>query len=350
MPSNKIWNERTRIKMTNSKEIRIEAKTVEAAIVMACVKLGVTQENIEYEVLKQPKTGLMSIFGGKAEIKAWPRKNGGHSSYNEPSRRGGSDNRQGAHREKKNSHSGQVNQSDTRRNDRPQRGSGGGADKNEKQMNGQDRGDRGPQNHRRREQTNHQPREAREAREPRPERVPPPPLSPEVAKEVEIEIRNFCMELCERIAGESVSVSTTLTEERLQVEIDNPTISAMIKDQNKFVESLEHLLRKKPKHLKQDLPFRIFVDGIGARKGREEEIARVAKEKADQVSETGQKIILDYRSAADRKIVHMTLEHDDRVYTKSIGAGAGRKLLILPSRGQKKNRFEQEETNVQEEV
>ena len=92
---------------------------------------------------------------------------------------------------------------------------------------------------------------------------------------------------------------------------------------------------KKPRNLKQELPFRIFIDAQGSRKGREEELARIAKEKAEEVVSTGQKCVLDYKSAADRKIIHMALENDSRVYTKSIGNGPSRKLMILLSRGRK---------------
>ena len=44
--------------------------------------------------------------------------------------------------------------------------------------------------------------------------------------------------------------------------------------------------------------------------------------------------ILDYKSSYDRKIIHMALDQDDRVYTKSIGSGPNRKLMILPAKNQ----------------
>jgi spoIIIJ-associated protein len=126
-----------------------------------------------------------------------------------------------------------------------------------------------------------------------------------------------------------------MTDGKLKLEVDNAAIAEIIQTNTKFVESLEHLLRKKPRHLKQELPFRIFIDAQGSRKGREEELVRIAKEKADEVAATGQKCVLDYKSAADRKIIHMALENDTRVYTKSIGNGPSRKLMILVSRGKK---------------
>ncbi|MCX6117631.1 MAG: Jag N-terminal domain-containing protein [Proteobacteria bacterium] len=319
--------------MTNQKEVRIEAKTIEAAVVMACVKLGLTQDNIEYEVVKQPKTGLMSIFGGKAEIKAWPKFENG---------------RQGAH-SKDRHHKGRGHDNSSKRSFDGQgtsQGANQGQHKGQKSQNFRDSGrdgsrDNGRDRNRDGSRDNSQKKNfSNRNQEQRPQRFmeprePAEPLTQTQLNELDVEIKQFCIELCQKITGETVNVTTTLSTDRLQVEIDNASIAQMIQDQEKFIESLEHILRKKPRHLRQDLPFRIFVDAQGSRKGRETDIAKVALERAEQVVSTGQKAVLDLRSAADRKIVHMTLEHDERVYTKSIGNGSGRKLLILPSRGRK---------------
>lgn len=319
--------------MTNTKEIRIEAKTIEAAVVMACVKLGVTQDNIEYEVLKQPKSGFMSIFGGKAEIKAWPRgRQGAHKGQRSGSNGGERHNVRDARGE---------NDQIQSRGDQNSRGRNHDS-RTQKAGERDSRDNRGGRNNGQRGRNNHQDRGGRQEHErkpreftPREERPPAEPLTAEMLTQLEGEIRTFCKELCEKIVGETVTVTSNMTPERLQLEVDNAAIAQLIGEQGKFIESLEHILRKKPRHLKQDLPFRIFIDAQGSRKGREDEIARAAQDKANHVAETGQKVVLDYKSAADRKIVHMTLENDQRVYTKSIGTGSGRKLMILPSRGRK---------------
>ena len=335
--------------MSSTKEVRIEAKTIEAAVVMACVKLGVTQDNVEYEVVKQPRTGLMALFGGKAEIRAWPRggrqgaqrgprgdrsSNQNQNSNRDQNRGAAHDNSRGrVHHDVKEAR-GQENGGDIREG---QNGNRNGRPKNNDRPNDRNGNRNAVRGNDRGNGRNRHGGEDRPARDfgPREERVPAEPLAPEMLILLETEIKDFCKELCEKIVGETVRVSSTMTADRLQLEIDNANIAAMFQEQGKFIESLEHILRKKPRHLKQDLPFRIFIDAQGSRKGREEEIGRAAQEKADQVALSGQKVVLDYRSAADRKVVHMTLENDQRVYTKSIGTGSGRKLMILPSRGRK---------------
>jgi spoIIIJ-associated protein len=294
----------------SNQPIRIEAKSVEQAITLACVKLNVAKEALDYKVLKEPKAGLVSFFmGAKAEIEAWPRTNSG---------RGGRQDRG----DRKGAHSGQR---DAARAAEGETNRDGGR--------GHNRGARDDRRHQAKGGGRDRPR--REERTPREERAPAEPLSPEVQAQLEKDICQFCKEICERVVGESVAVSYAMTDGKLKLEIDNAAVAEIIQTNTKFVESLEHILRKRPRHLKQELPFRIFIDSQGSRKGREEELARMAKEKAEEVVATGQKCVLDFKSAADRKIIHMALENDSRIYTKSIGNGPSRKLMILLSRGRR---------------
>ena len=56
----------------------------------------------------------------------------------------------------------------------------------------------------------------------------------------------------------------------------------------------------------------------------------MAHDLSNKVHENRRPIVLNYRNSYDRKIIHMALDKDRRVYTKSIGSGANRKLMILP--------------------
>ena len=58
----------------------------------------------------------------------------------------------------------------------------------------------------------------------------------------------------------------------------------------------------------------------------------LARDLSEKVHENKRPIVLNYKSSYDRKIIHMALDKDDRVYTKSIGTGPNRKLMILPIR------------------
>ena len=129
-----------------------------------------------------------------------------------------------------------------------------------------------------------------------------------------------------------MEVKASLQGDRLRMDINSESISQMLSENSKLAEALEHLLRKKPRHLKQELPFRVFIDAGNSRRGREEELTAVAKEMAEKVVETQRPVVLNYQSSYDRRIIHTTLESDERVFTKSIGSGSNRKLMVLPAR------------------
>ena len=54
--------------------IECTGKTVEDAIQEACIKLSVTRENLEYEIIEKESSGFLGFIGGKpAKIKAWTK-------------------------------------------------------------------------------------------------------------------------------------------------------------------------------------------------------------------------------------------------------------------------------------
>ncbi len=189
-----------------------------------------------------------------------------------------------------------------------------------------------PFREKREKRQNHAPR-ARVERERDEHAVQGEPLSAEKVEELKSELIEFCAGICSRIAQEPVNVSAQVQGDRLVLNINNAYISEQIAKNSKLAEALEHVLRKKPRHLRQELPFRIFVDVDGARKSREEELVQMAQDLSAKVFENKKPVVLNYKSSYDRKIIHMALDKDDRVYTKSIGSGPNRKLMILPAKG-----------------
>ena len=149
-------------------------------------------------------------------------------------------------------------------------------------------------------------------------------------EELKAELKEFCAGICGFYADGVVEVTAELSDGRLVLDIADAFFEAQIMKNSKLAESMEHVLRKKPRHLKRELPFRIFVDARGVRRKREEDLVQMAKDLSEKVHENKRPIVLNYKSSYDRKIIHMALDKDARVYTKSIGSGPNRKLMILP--------------------
>lgn len=149
--------------------------------------------------------------------------------------------------------------------------------------------------------------------------------------ELKKDLKQFCQTVCKLMTGEDVTVEIYEEDSRLIFDIDNDYLCTQAAKNPKLAESFEHILRKKPRYLRQELPFRIFVDFRGVRLDRENELVDMAQDLSDKVHENKRPIVLNYRSSYDRKIIHMALDKDSRVYTKSIGSGPNRKLMILPN-------------------
>lgn len=152
-------------------------------------------------------------------------------------------------------------------------------------------------------------------------------------EEIVERMRVYCENVCERMLQVPVEVATTIEKERVIFDISGAEVVESFDQNAKLYESFEHILRKFPGSLKKILPHRIFVDAGGQRRVREKELMKVALDLSEKVSETCRPVVLNYKSPYDRKVIHMALDKDDRVYTKSIGHGQNRKLMILPSKG-----------------
>jgi spoIIIJ-associated protein len=157
------------------------------------------------------------------------------------------------------------------------------------------------------------------------------PLTDSEVLALKEELTEFCAGICSRIVDETVKVSFSTENDRLILNVENDQLATHIAKNTKLAEALEHILRKKPRRLRRELPFRIFVDCNNIRKDREIELVQMASDLSLKVSENKRPVVLNYKSSYDRKIIHMALDQDDKVYTKSIGSGPNRKLMILPT-------------------
>lgn len=97
-----------------------------------------------------------------------------------------------------------------------------------------------------------------------------------------------------------------------------------------FLDDLEQLAPRAIRGLTGRM-VRCRVEGGGLRSAREEELRSLAERTAEQVVASGEAVLLEPLSSADRRIVHLTLVDDPRVVTESEGFGAEKRLRISPS-------------------
>lgn len=75
---------------------------------------------------------------------------------------------------------------------------------------------------------------------------------------------------------------------------------------------------------------RIIVDAEGYRSRREEALRNQALFLAKKVKESGQEAVLEALQASERRIIHLTLVNDPDVYTYSEGEEPNRRIVISP--------------------
>jgi len=74
----------------------------------------------------------------------------------------------------------------------------------------------------------------------------------------------------------------------------------------------------------------VVVDAAGYRDRRRRTLEALALRSAEEAVRTGSAVELEPMSAAERKIVHTSLEHHDGVTTASEGEGSNRRVVVEP--------------------
>ena len=123
-------------------------------------------------------------------------------------------------------------------------------------------------------------------------------------------------------------------EELLFVDVSGGDVNVLIERNGELLDSLQYLANKQL-HRRQ-FSKKIVLDADGFRQRREEGLKRLALKYAAQVKATGETVALVAMNAHDRRIVHLELKDHVDVFTRSVGEGPFKKVLITSrsSRGE----------------
>src|SRR5690554_5462469 len=92
--------------------------------------------------------------------------------------------------------------------------------------------------------------------------------------------------------------------------------------------------------------FRVLIDAEGYREKRRKTIERLARKLAHKALSTGRKVMLEPMPPHERRIIHITLKDDERVYTYSEGKEPYRRVMIVQEdKDEKIDRNEKDEDN-----
>ncbi len=113
-------------------------------------------------------------------------------------------------------------------------------------------------------------------------------------------------------------------------EIEGEGAGALIGVHGNTMQDLQHLVRTLVSGM-LERPSRIILDIDGYRSRRHEQLRKMAKRTAQQVSRFGKPVDLAPMSPADRRIIHMALSNQNNIKTESYGEGRERRVVVKPS-------------------
>lgn len=146
--------------------------------------------------------------------------------------------------------------------------------------------------------------------------------SAEVIASVQEDIRQIVEKM-----GFPSDVKVELSDYTLKCQISGPHDEDLVGNDGRTLDSLQYLLRKM---MSRRLPERMMLslDVGNYRERRAEELKERALELANQVKEDGKTQAIAALNPSERRVVHMILQGDKSIRSRSVGEGLFKKVLI----------------------
>ncbi len=294
------------------KVLEIEGKTIDEAIEKACREFNVPREKLNIEILSEGSSGFLGLVGSKkARIKA--NLLSLDMSYETPREKAEKEAEVPAPKPPEVPEQREARPPREIRPPREHREQREPRPPREHREHGEQREARPPREH----------REAQPPREPRPEPVPSSPETLAAAKDTLLEIlarMGIQAEVAVEDTPDAISLTLKGADEGLLIGKRGQTLDALQYVVNK-------ILSKQGREKKQ-----VVVDTEDYRKKREEALVALAEKVSQKVRKTRKPVTLGNMTARERRIIHLTLQNDDSVVTKSRGEGPNRKIIVRPGR------------------
>jgi spoIIIJ-associated protein len=301
--------------------VETTGRTVEEAIDAALDELGVHEEDVEHEVLQEPRSGLFGRFGGsearvRVRLKPISREKPGDRRRRRGKGRGreggGGDRGRGGENGEGSRASRSGGRSGSGRGGRP---GGGGRSRS---------GSRGPEKHTGGGGRRTEPADDAGAKGSEMDEVTVP-----VERQAETAVE-FTTGLVEAFGAEA-AVSDEIEDEVITVRIDGADLGLLVGPRGATLHAIEELVRAVVQRETGGHGARIHVDVAGYRAKRRAALETFTRELAARVRETGEEQALESMNAPDRKVVHDTVAELEGLETTSEGEEPRRYVVIRPT-------------------
>lgn len=168
---------------------------------------------------------------------------------------------------------------------------------------------------------------ARPSRPPRPPREEESDEGPDPA--VVEKARPILQEIV-RLMGVPASAEVATNEEGPHLVLVGDSSGILIGRQGQTLDALEYVVNRIVSMDDEGPRRRMTVDTEGYRGRRRETLQQLAGRTAEKVVSQGRAVTLDPMSPRDRRIVHLSLQNDAHVTTRSTGDGYHRQVVVVP--------------------
>ena len=121
------------------------------------------------------------------------------------------------------------------------------------------------------------------------------------------------------------------TEEAIILNIRGDGSGLLIGKRGQNLDAIQYIVNKAVHHSANGHKM-IVIDTEEYRKRREESLVALAMRLGEKVRKTKKPVTVGHMNAHDRRVIHMAMQDDETLTTKSRGEGEYRKILILPAR------------------
>lgn len=269
-------------------KMEFEGKDIAEAISLACESLNVSQENLDIEVLSTGTSGIFGLCSKKARLRASVKKEAGQAAEEKPPGEPGK------------TKSVKVKNTDKKK-ERPAK----------EQM------------------------KVKAAKAEPAETACKPAEESAVGEDLLADVKAYLGKILDLMCYSS-EVSVSSEGENVTVQIQGQYVGEIIGQNGKILDSLQYLLRKiiSKKYNEKAI---ISLDAGDFRAARTDELKQLALDLTAEVKKNGKTRSIPSLNPSERRIVHLILQDDKEIRSRSVGEGLFKKVLIyLPgSKGKK---------------
>ena len=297
-------------------EITVSAKTLDDAITEALIQLGVTSDQLEYDVIEKGNAGFLGIGRKQAVIKARRKV---EKKVNDEPVIDFSDAVKGVMKDSKSDNYHKHNNRDNKKKKDNRKKEN--YHKNNKNVTASEKTEKV------KEET---------VKTEKKEKNDKPHKPVQERKEIELaKVEDITVKTCEEFLTNvlkamdmEVEIKTSIDEEgALCIEMNGDNMGILIGKRGQTLDSLQYLTNRVANKA-QDGYVRVKLDTEDYRRRRKETLENLAKNIASKVKRTRKTVSLEPMNPYERRIIHSALQSDPAVSTHSEGEEPSRRVVV----------------------